>query len=38
MGVELLDDDGERIVPFERKPSIRDAMRDNAILQFAARI
>ena len=38
MGVERLADDGERIVPFERKPSIRDAMRDNAILQFAARI
>ena len=38
MGVELLDDDGERLVPYERKPRIRDAMRDNAILQFAARI
>ena len=38
MGVERLGGDSERIVPLERKPSIRDAMRDNAILQFAARI
>ena len=35
--VERLDGGGERIVPHESKPRIRDAMRDNAILQFAAR-
>ena len=38
MDVERLDGDGDRIVPRERKPYVRDAMRDNAVLYFAARI
>ena len=38
MDVGRLDGDGERIVFRECKPCIRSAMRDTAILQFAARI